>query len=407
MENQTYLSVNTTTSAATHTINSSEITTFAVPTMEATEEVEQRMPQLLTIDDILGQYWENTMARAIGLYGYPLIIIFGTIGNLLTLMVMLRQKMRRRPTCFHMSAIAVFDTLVLYSDCLRQWLALLHGSNALTLSSAACKVFHFFSYTFFDISVWLIVIMTVDRFLVVQFPLHAPKLSSLPRARKTVIMLIATMVLANLHFIWTVHLDDRHHCIYLEGFEYFHVNVWPWIDAAVYSFLPFILLLVFNILIIVIHRRSMKLRKTTLNINKPRTRSQSSNQGTQLRLSAMLFTVTFTFLLLSAPNVILICIRNTYFDFSMQVDDFRNIAVYRLVATLTMFCLYLNHAVNFLLYCISGRMFRKELWQIVKCKCGVTVARSSMFSVTTRAMRLSESSTQSCPEVCREPHTYI
>ncbi|XP_060603503.1 probable G-protein coupled receptor 139 [Ruditapes philippinarum] len=250
--------------------------------------------------------------------------------------------------------------------------------------------------------------MTVERFLVVRFPLHAPKISSIPRARLAVLTLVIIMALVNLHFFWTVHLDEMGRCIYIEEFEHFHDNVWPWIDATVYSFLPFLFLLIFNLLIIIIHRRSVILRRTTLNISKSRTRDRRSNQGTQLRLSAMLLLVTFTFLLLSAPNVLLICLRHKYFDFSVQVDDFRDIAIYRLVSMITMFCLYLNHAVNFFLYCITGQMFRRELLKIVTCQCDAARARSSMFSdFTTRTVRLSESSMPSSPDLVRRQTDYI
>lgn len=371
--------------------------------------VNTYVPKSLTIDDILGVYWEYNTAHNLGLYGYPVIIILGTIGNILTLLVMVREKMRQRTTCFYMAMIAVFDTLVLYFSCLRQWLTLLHGNDALSLSSTACKVFNFLSYTFFDVSVWLLVLMTIERFLVVRFPLHAPKISSIARARVAVIALTVFMALVNVHFIWTVHLDEQDRCVYIQEFEHFHDNVWPWIDATVYSFLPFVLLLTFNILIIVIHRHSVILRRTTLNISKPRTRERISNQGTQLRLSAMLLLVSFTFLLLSAPNVLLICLRHKYFDFSVQVNDFRDIAIYRLVSVTTMFCLYLNHAVNFFLYCITGQMFRRELFRIVTCQYDAARARTSMFSdiTTTRTMRLSESSMPSSPDLVRRQTDYI
>ncbi|XP_053405382.1 CX3C chemokine receptor 1-like [Mercenaria mercenaria] len=396
MDNATF-GENPSSSIANRTTLSTTTSTNSPPII-AEEDAHAHKP--LTIDDILGVYWEYNTAHNLGLYGYPVILILGTIGNIVTLLVMLRKKMRRRTTCFYMSMVAVFDTLVLYFACLRQWLALLQGTDALTLSSAACKIFNFFSYAFFDVSVWLLVLMTVERFLVVQFPLQSLKISSIARARIAVLVLIIIMVLVNAHFFWTVYLDERQRCNYLEDFEHFHDNIWPWIDATVYSFLPFLLLLIFNVLIIIIHRRSINLRRTTLQIGKPRTRR--SNQGTQLRLTAMLLIVTFTFLFLSAPNVILICIRNKYFDFSLQVDDFRDIAVFRLVSTVTMFCLYVNHAVNFLLYCISGQMFRRELWKLLTCKYDVARAGSSILSdVTIRTMRLSESSVPGSPGLVR------
>ena len=355
----------------------------------------------ITLDDLLSQYWEYTTAHNLCLYGYPSILILGTVGNLLTLAVMINSGMRRRSTGFYMSALSVFDTSVLYTSCFRQWLSLLNDSEVLSLSNASCKTFNFLSYTFFDIAVWLLIVMTCERYLVVQFPLLSPKVASLHIARAAIIVLILVMCALNLHFFWTVSLDSNEHCKYTEDSSHFHDDVWPWIDATVYSFLPFIILLVFNILIIVVHRKATILRKTTVRVHRSEI-TNHNNAGVQFRLSTMLITVTMTFLVLSAPNVILICIRHKYFDFSVQINDLRDIAVYRLVAMVTNFCLYLNHAVNFFLYCISGERFRRELVNLFRRSRRRRPTWSMGFSdVTTRTLNLSESSAASPVSVRR------
>ncbi|XP_053406318.1 putative G-protein coupled receptor F59B2.13 [Mercenaria mercenaria] len=347
------------------------------------------------IDDILSVYWEYNTAYNLGLYGFPVLIILGTIGNILSLVVMLRENMRRRTTCFYMSMVAIFDTLVLNFSCLLQWLEYIQGQDVIWLrSSAACKISFFFSYTFFHTSVWLLVITTVERFLVVLFPLQAFKITSIARARITVLALIVVTIVVNSHFFWTLYLNEIKLCTYLEVFEHFHKNIWPWIDITVYLFLPFLLLLIFNVLIIIIHRRSIK-RRAKLQIGKPRTRS--SNQGRQLQLTATLLMVTFTFLFLSTPSVILIGIKQ-YFE----VVDLRDTAIYQLLSTVTMFCLYVSHAVNCLLYCIGGQMFRSELWKILTCKCVLARAGSSVLSdFTMRTTRLSEPSVPGSPGLAR------
>ena len=41
---------------------------------------------------------------------YPIIIIFGTIGNMLSFYIMRRGSLRDVSTCFYMSALAIADT---------------------------------------------------------------------------------------------------------------------------------------------------------------------------------------------------------------------------------------------------------------------------------------------------------
>lgn len=350
-------------------------------------------PRRLTLEDILGQYWEYTTARDLCLYGYPAILVLGTIGNLLTLVIMLRSGMRRRSTGLYLCAVSVFDTLVLYSVCFRQWLSLVLDSDVLSHSNAFCKTFNFLSYLSFDVAAWLLIVMTVERFLVVQFPLLSSKIATVKKAKTAIVVLILIMGALNIHFFWTVSVDENGFCKYTDSTRSFHDNVWPWIDATVYSFLPFILLLVVNILIILVHRRAIAVRKTTVRVHR------SNERGTKFKLSTMLITVTMTFLFLSAPNVVLICIRHKYFNFSVKIDDLRDVAVYRLVAMVTNFCLYLNHAINFFLYCISGEKFRRELVNLFKCKTRRREVRSIFSDVTTVSGRLSESSAVSLPSV--------
>ena len=338
---------------------------------------------------LMNGYPEYVTAHNLGLYGYPVLIILGTIGNILTLLIMIKPSMRATSTCFYMASLAIFDTLTLYFNCFTKWLTLLEDVDVLKASSAACKTINFLSYACFDIAVWILVAMTIERFIAVHFPFKAAKYATIKHGKIVLVALIVIFTGTNLHFFWTVSLNERGQCASLEDHAYFHNEVWPWIDATIYSFLPFALLLIFNVLIIYDNRRHL-LRRSTLHAR--RTKETKRNSGFHFRLSAMLVTVSIVFLLLSSPNVILISIRNKYFDFSQGVKDWRDVAVYSLWSRATSFCLYLNHSVNFLLYCVSGQRFRRELINLLTCKWNVRQMRTSSYLETTRTQRLSETS---------------
>ena len=53
-----------------------------------------------------GQY----IARLMILVSYPVIIIIGTIGNILTVFVMRRGSLKESSTCFYMAVLALSDT---------------------------------------------------------------------------------------------------------------------------------------------------------------------------------------------------------------------------------------------------------------------------------------------------------
>ena len=50
------------------------------------------------------------MSTMIILVTYPVIIILGTVGNLLMLFVMRKEPLKKTPICFYMSVLAVADT---------------------------------------------------------------------------------------------------------------------------------------------------------------------------------------------------------------------------------------------------------------------------------------------------------
>ena len=54
--------------------------------------------------------WEYTTAEIILSVSYIIIIIFGSIGNILTFIIMRRGSMKDVSTCFYMSILALADT---------------------------------------------------------------------------------------------------------------------------------------------------------------------------------------------------------------------------------------------------------------------------------------------------------
>ena len=53
---------------------------------------------------------EYEMAKIVILSTFPVIFVFGTIGNILTFIVMQRGSLKHSSTCFYMAMLAVADT---------------------------------------------------------------------------------------------------------------------------------------------------------------------------------------------------------------------------------------------------------------------------------------------------------
>ena len=64
----------------------------------------------VTDDDDDGDDGGAELARIVFVFTYPVIIIFGSIGNILTFIVMRRDSMMEVSTCFYMRILALVDT---------------------------------------------------------------------------------------------------------------------------------------------------------------------------------------------------------------------------------------------------------------------------------------------------------
>jgi hypothetical protein len=80
----------------------------------------------------------------------PILIVFGSIFNIMTFIVMRRRRMRVSSTCFYMAALAVTDTLVLWTGCLNQWFYIMHLPTLVVKSNLTCKLLPFLFVFFAD-----------------------------------------------------------------------------------------------------------------------------------------------------------------------------------------------------------------------------------------------------------------
>ncbi|XP_035826524.1 probable G-protein coupled receptor 139 [Aplysia californica] len=302
--------------------------------------------------------------------------------------LILRQKSMRQQSIFvYLSTLAVFDSLVLYIGLLRLWLGELTGSDIRDESRWLCKVIVALGYTCSDVSVWLIVAVTVERYIVVCHPLRAPTFCQDTRARKIVAAILLVFSLVNVHLLFSTDLepvrsetmagtgsaasvaaDDkispgdggggevvRYKCGAVPGYQLVVSFVWPWVDALLYGFGPFLLIIIFNCFILYKICRASQSRVKLLNGRDPRSTLPVIDPSS-LRMTVMLLSVSFTFLLTTLPMNVSSILASAYINRAGSSDQTKAKGI--LFGTLATLLMYLNHSVNFLLYCATGRKFR-------------------------------------------------
>ena len=348
------------------------------------ESVEMQMNSEVTgPETMLMQYSEYRVHKVISLYVPPILLIMGTFGNIFSFLILRNKTMTRQSTNSFLSTLALADSVVLFVGLLRRWVDAIAGVDIQAESIWLCKTISMLTYSSSHFSVWLIIAVTIERYIAVSQPLHASRYCNSSRAKRIIALLALIFILLNLHFLWTVTLTNRthgtkvsHKCEAVHKFVFFVTNVWPWIDAALYSLVPFILIIAFNVLIIIQTLRATSWRGEAqkgplMNVEK---RSNDKNA----KLTIMLLSVSFTFLISTFPMSIAM-VLHTHWEKEMHdpSSTVQLIAQRRLMRTIAEMLMFLNHSINFYLYCALGQKFRN---QVMKTLCGRTTSNTSNVS---------------------------
>ena len=281
------------------------------------------------------------------LVGAPILILLGTVGNGLSLAVMLRKALRRSTTSLLLAALAVVDTAVLYVTMLPIWLDVEFDISLSDASPVTCKLYPLASYVFSQFSPWIIVLVAVERLIVVFVPHKAHLLLTRRRVATSIAVTGCTLVVANLHVLWMLTYNDtEERCANRWRDVYWQVRVFPILNAVLSSFLPATMLAVSNVLILV------KIARERRHVSGQRPMRRTG-------ITTMLVTASVVFVVTTVPVQIFYL---TYRNLKHEVAEIAGKYVYLLVC--------INYVINFLLYCISGSRFRREVIVMLTCRAG-------------------------------------
>jgi len=341
----------------------------------------------------LDQFLEYRIHKLLLLYVPPIFFIVGLVGNMLSAAILTRPPMRSISAYRYLTVLSFTDSLVLTVGLLRMWLGqLLIGYDFLDRWTWVCKLVNVLGYTVSNLSVWLIVAVTVERFVAVCYPLMAPSVCSRRRSTRVIVALLVVQLVIHVHFAWTVGIhpnrtgdaktdgvsaagsilpdDGSSKCGASPGFETLIDDVWIWVDAALYSFVPFVVIMTLNTMIVRQVIASKRDRgelcqqpSAALTLRTTHGSVEASKMTESTRLSIMLLTVSFAFLITTFPmNTTLIA--TSRWTASMPnglMTDLALAAKLILLRTVCELLMYVNHSINFFLYCATGQKFRRQL----------------------------------------------
>lgn len=130
------------------------------------------------------------------LYYTPLLTITGIIGNIISVLVFCRTRLRKLSSSYYLSALCISDTGFLLINFVH-WLTGLNVTNIFN-KNGFCQVFALLEYFFPALSVWFVVTFTLERFIAVMYPLKRQTICTVKRAKSVLIILVLIGVLHSL-----------------------------------------------------------------------------------------------------------------------------------------------------------------------------------------------------------------
>ena len=300
----------------------------------------------------------------------PIVVLIGVGGNVMNITVLTRRWMRSSTNCY-LSALAICD--IFYLAC-GFTLSFKHYPSLKEIYYIWSPIGKPFVDIFSNTAVWLTLTFTIERYIGVRFPIKGKVICTTQRARWIIIVvtLSATVVTFPEFFERRTKYDYNEATnrteavgIMLTAFATtpsYGVG-YVWFTQILFTFLPLILLSLFNFLLIRSVVLSTQRRQSMAKMAVVQNDKQDRYHREQHRITLMLISVVIVFLVCQLPQATL----NTSFTFIDNASmKFKLRAM--IAANICNLLVQINASVNFILYSFFSTKFRRT-FKRVYCKC--------------------------------------
>ena len=251
--------------------------------------------------------------------------------------------------------LAVADTLTLAVGPTRLYLQNIHNISVNDYF-VICKL-HRFVKSFFGYSAnWLVIVFTIFRVIAVYLPHKAKVYYTRRRAFIAVVVTSVASCFVNLDpiiYVQYVIKNNRRKCWFTGSKDVYYTVYSQWVMLTIMSIIPFIVLIISNILIIY--------KVLFYSFRRKRMSNEIKSNDSQ-SMTAILIGISVLFLITQVPAVIVSIIKR---NVSSETHSKEYMQVFMVIDTIFRLLKWTNHAVNFFCYCVSGSRFREELFAMV------------------------------------------
>ena len=347
--------------------------------------------------EYISQETAQLIQTLITLVFIPVFCLFGSIGNVLSLIVLFHQRMRNQ-TNYILAALCVSDTLLLIHSLTFSGIAIqtkVNPSEGIYVRAHVYPIVGAYSsIVMARITSGLTTLLCVERFIAVYFPMQAHMTCT---KRNTVIAILLIFVTTFLVFLpfafkWTpvTKVTARNITITRSNFTefYFDNNTFYTIYGSllniIYRFVPLLIIPILNIMMIRAVHRTWKLRRKMSgsgnNVSRRFSGKTVSYGSTdeENHITIMLLTVSFVFFICILPGAINSIVTHVWKDYSRKG---RARHLYKTLFSITYLLETINSSVNFIIYMACSKTFRSLYKNIFCCSKTEHYINASLSSI--------------------------
>ena len=296
--------------------------------------------------------------------------LFGYFGNIMTIIVLQKDKIKT-------SNSVLLQGLAFFDSCFLLYAVLYVVLRSVCPFTGDLKDYHDkspyfiafvlpFGWTSQTATIWMVVLIALDRYIIVSQPLKSNIICTPKNAKKCVVFVTTATVLFNAprwpHYYQVGFPEEssNNSASTFVSHVTFNSSLWnPDLYQKIYHIsltfiflfiIPFSLLMVFNIKLITTLKKAQRMRASMT--------SQPTKQSANTNVNLMMVIIITTFLICELPDFVAAIIGAGQF----KIDETH----YKYYARVKESLLVLNSSINFYLYCLFYKRFRKTLGQIFK-----------------------------------------
>ncbi|XP_041375188.1 somatostatin receptor type 4-like [Gigantopelta aegis] len=296
------------------------------------------------------------ITHCLTLYVQPTICLLGVIGNVISLIVFLSRKLRNVSCNVYLAALSVSNSAFMLALFV-VWLEFV--GIRLIHTDGWCQSVIYVAYVSSFLSVWLIVCITVENFIITFYLHEAPRLCTVRRALVVVGGLTFFGLLLYDFALWSTkakQFEDQIYCLVPKEYGTI-VAIFTCIDVILTLILPSLLIVILLICIVV--KSISQPRQCVSSVPRVLTRKERA----LLRVTRLLFVIIVSFMVLTSPTHVnklrhLINMMTSVNSEASQED--------KVIQHLCQLIYYMSFSCNFIYFLLWGKNFRRVLYGWLK-----------------------------------------